>query len=116
MVKTENIVKQKAFDFALISIQLYKELNSQNEYIFAKQFIKSATSIGANINEAQAAISRKDFIAKMSIASKEVREVVYWLDLLEQSKLIDYNYGILKDSATELLKILTAIIKTAQTK
>ena len=91
----ENIVQNKAFKFALESIKLYKKLNEENHFIFAKQFIRSSTSIGANINEAQAGISRKDFIANMSISAKEARETAYWLKLIEESKLIDYDYSTL---------------------
>ena len=79
----ESIVKQKAFEFSLLSIELYKKLIQQNEYVLSKQFVRSATSIGANINEALAGISKKDFTAKMSIASKEARETDYWIQLLK---------------------------------
>ena len=66
----ENIVKTKSFDFALNSINLYKKLIARNEFVLSKQFLRSATSIGANIEEANAGYSKKDFSAKMSIASK----------------------------------------------
>ena len=88
----ESIVKQKAFEFSLQAIELYKKLLKQNEYIFSKQFLKSATSIGANVNEALAGISKKDFIAKMSIASKEARETEYWIQLLKHSKIIETDF------------------------
>jgi len=113
-MKTENIIKDKAFDFALDSIKPYKSLNEEKEYVFVKQFIRSATSIGANINEAQAGISKRDFIAKMSIASKEARESNYWLQLLKQAKIINYNYEEVLLKSEEILKILTSIIKTSQ--
>jgi four helix bundle protein len=67
----ENIIKDKSFDFALSIIKLYQELVANKEYVLSKQLLRSATSIGANVEEAGAAISRKDFIAKTSIASKE---------------------------------------------
>jgi len=114
-MQKENIIKDRAFEFALQSIDLYKALNRNNEYVFAKQFIRSATSIGANINESQAGISKRDFVAKMSIASKESREAAYWLQLLQKSKLINYDYTLLLSMSDELLKILTAILKTSQT-
>jgi four helix bundle protein len=114
-LKTENVIKEKAFAFAIKSIDLYKTLNKSNEYVFAKQFIRSATSVGANINEAKAGISKRDFVAKMSIASKESREAGYWLQLLDQSKLIDYDYSELIELSNELSRILTSIIKTSQT-
>ena len=69
--KNENLVKDKSFDFALLIIDCYKYLSSKNEYVLSKQLLRSGTSIGANIEEAQASQSRKDFLSKMSKASKE---------------------------------------------
>ena len=66
----ENIVKTKSFEFALSSIKLYKCLLVKNEYVLSKQFLRSATSICANIEKANAGYSKKDFSAKMNIASK----------------------------------------------
>jgi four helix bundle protein len=71
-------VAELSFDFSLRIIYLYKILVEKREYILSKQLLKSGTSIGANIEEASAAQSRKDFISKMSIASKEARETRYW--------------------------------------
>jgi len=71
---TPNLIRDKAFAFSFLAIDLYKLLIAENEYILSKQFIKSATSIGANIEEANAGYSLRDFSAKMSIASKEARE------------------------------------------
>ncbi|NQV77319.1 MAG: four helix bundle protein, partial [Lutibacter sp.] len=70
---SESIIKEKSFQFSLKIIRLYKELLSENEYILSKQLLRSGTSIGANIEEALAGQSKKDFIAKMSISSKEAR-------------------------------------------
>ena len=81
----ENLIKTKTFDFAILSIDLYKKLLSKNEYVLSKQFFRSATSIGANVEEADAGYSKKDFTAKMSIASKEARETLYWIRLIEAS-------------------------------
>lgn len=75
----KNIVQEKSFAFALDVIKVYKEMLKQNEYVISKQLVRSATSIGANVEEAQAAQTKKDFAAKMSIASKEARETKYWL-------------------------------------
>ena len=75
----ENIIEEKSFNFALQSIQIYKLLITQNEYVLSKQFLRSSTSIGANVREASAGYSKKDFAAKMSIASKEARESLYWI-------------------------------------
>ena len=104
----ENIVRNKSFQFALSAIELYKFMILKNEFVLSKQLLRSATSIGANIEEADAGISKKDFTAKMSIASKEARESLYWLKLLEYSKLIEYN------ECEELIRLLTSIVKTAQ--
>lgn len=88
----ENIVKTKSFDFALRSIKLYKILLAKNEFVLSKQFLRSATSIGANIEEADVGYSKKDFSAKMSIASKEARETLYWLKLLEAGNFIEFEF------------------------
>src|ERR1051326_6004495 len=91
-MKTENKIIELAFDFSLQIIALYKRLTQEHEYVISKQLLRSATSIGANVEEANAAQTKKDFITKMSIASKEARETRYWLRLLEKSKLIHLNY------------------------
>ena len=115
MDQKPNIIKDKTYEFALEIIFLYKKMRGQNEFIFSKQVIRSGTSIGANVEEAIAAQSRKDFISKMSISSKEARETNYWLRLLRDSNLcegIDYT-ELIKDSE-EIIKILTSIVKTTQ--
>ncbi len=112
----ESIVKNKAFLFAKEAIDLYKLLIENKEFVLSKQFLRSATSIGANINEALAGQSKKDFTAKMSISSKEARETLYWIELLEYSNFIDYNYSFLKEKCNELINMLTAIVKTSQSK
>ena len=76
-MKTENKILELSFDFSLQVIQLYKILVDKKEFIMSKQLLRSATSIGANVAEAIAAQSRKDFISIMSIASKEARETRY---------------------------------------
>ena len=115
MEQKPNIIKDKTYQFALEIIFLYKKMRDQNEFILSKQVIRSGTSIGANVEEAIAAQSRKDFISKMSISSKEARETNYWLRLLRDSNLcegIDYT-ELIKDSE-EIIKILTSIVKTTQ--
>lgn len=110
----ENIVKTKSFEFALEAIQLYKLLLAKNEFVLSKQFLRSATSIGANVEEADAGQSKKDFIAKISIASKEAREANYWLRLLKASEIIEFDYTPITQKSEELIRLLTAIVKTAQ--
>jgi four helix bundle protein len=116
MMKQENLIATKSFDFALQIIQLYSKLKAQNEYIISKQLLRSGTSIGANVVEASAAQSPKDFISKMAIASKEARETRYWLQLLQASKLIDLDYNDYLLKVTELINILTALVKTSQSR
>ena len=110
-----SIVREKSYAFALKIIQLYKEMYKTGEYTISNQLLRSGTSIGANVEEATAGQSRKDFLAKMSIASKEARETNYWLRLLRDSELypsVDVS-DLLADS-DELVKILTSIVKTGQ--
>jgi four helix bundle protein len=113
-MKTQNIIVEKSFNFSLSVVALYKKLIEAHEYVLSKQVLRSATSIGANVEEAIAGQSRRDFIAKMSIASKEARETKYWLRLLEKSQFINYDYeGLLKE-IEQIINILTAIVKTSQ--
>ncbi|WP_366142659.1 four helix bundle protein [uncultured Aquimarina sp.] len=78
--------------------------------------MRSATSIGANVAEAGAAQSKKDFISKMAIASKEARETRYWLRLLNESDLVNINLSSHLDEINQIIKILTKIVKTSQLK
>ena len=115
MEQKPNVIKDKTYKFALEIIFLYKKMRDQNEFILSKQIVRAGTSIGANVEEATAAQSRKDFISKMSICSKEARETNYWLRLLRDSNLcegIDYT-ELIKDSE-EIIKIVTSIVKTTQ--
>jgi four helix bundle protein len=110
----ENLIKRKSFEFAVLSIRTYKKLIEQKEFVVSKQFVRSATSIGANVQEADAGISKKDFIAKMSIASKEARETLYWIQLLKETELVNFNFDELKQKCEEIVRILTSIVKTSQ--
>ena len=110
----KNIVQEKSFKFALDIVELYKNLKKQNEFVISKQLLRSGTSIGANVEEASAAQTKKDFITKMSIASKEARETRYWLRLLQQSKIVNFDFAMYLNSIEELIKILTSIVKTSQ--
>jgi four helix bundle protein len=91
-MKSENKILELTFNFSLEIIGLYKQLIQQSEYVISKQLLRSATSIGANVEEANAAQTKKDFITKMSIASKEARETKYWLRLLAKSRLVNLDY------------------------
>jgi four helix bundle protein len=112
--KKENIIIDKTFKFSLDIISLYKKLQNEKEYILSKQLLRSATSIGANVEEASAAQSKKDFINKMSIASKEARETKYWLNLLDKSNLTQLNISPFLTEIEHIINILTKIIITAQ--
>jgi four helix bundle protein len=111
----KSIVGSRAYYFALNIISLYKIMQNQNEYVISKQLLRCATSIGANIEEASAGQSRRDFAAKMAIASKEARECRYWLRLLSDSKIIkEYDFKELLTEIDEIVKMLTKIVKTTQ--
>ena len=113
-MKTENKIVTLTFDFSIEIIGLYKTLLEQKEYVISKQLLRSATSIGANVEEANAAQTKKDFIAKMSIASKEARETKYWLRLLDRSKLVPLDYSTYLTSIEHIINIITKIVKTSQ--
>lgn len=113
-MKSENKILTLSFDFSLEIIGLYKILTEQKEFVISKQLLRSATSIGANIEEANAAQTKKDFIAKMSIASKEARETKYWLRLLDKSKLIPLDYSTYLILIEHIINIITKIVKTSQ--
>ncbi len=113
----ENIILDKSFDFAVRTVKLYKYLcSNKKEYVLSKQLLRSGTSIGANVNEAQAGQSKKDFIAKLSIASKEARETQYWIELLIKTDYLDLNDSYTESLLNEIIKLLTSIIKTSQEK
>lgn len=110
----KSIVQEKSFKFSLTIIKLYKRMIDQKEYVLSKQLLRSGTSIGANIEEATAGISKKDFIAKMSISSKEARETRYWLKLIEKSNLVEIDIKEELKQVEDLINILTSIVKTSQ--
>ena len=112
----ENLIRDKSFDFALEIIKLYQNLQSKKEFVISKQLLRSGTSIGANIEEAGAAQSKKDFMYKMSIASKEARETKYWLRLLKKSELANVPLEALLNEIDQMINILTRIIKTTSEK
>ena len=111
-----SLVKDKSYAFALRTIALAKWLKAQKEFEIAGQVLRSGTAIGSNVEEALAGVSRADFIAKMSMASKEARETHYWLRLLRDSKVVpESKISPLADESLELVRMLTAIVKTSQT-
>ncbi len=112
---SENVSVEKSFNFAVRIVNLYKHLTSEyKEYVLSKQLLRSGTSIGANISEAQRGQSKADFIAKMSIALKEANETQYWLKLLYATDYLDkVQYDSVNTDINELISILTAICKTS---
>jgi len=113
-LKKENIIIDKTFNFSLSIISLFKKLQEDKEFIISKQLLKSGTSIGANVEEATAAQSKRDFINKMSIASKEARETKYWLRLLNNSELTTLNVLDEIKEVNHIINIITKIIITAK--
>ncbi len=111
-----NIIALKSYDFALRIIKLYKFLVSEKkEYVLSKQVLRSGTSVGALIKEAEHAQSKADFVHKMNIALKEANETEYWLMLLKDSDYIDKNsFNSIHPENIELIKLLVSIVKTSR--
>ena len=114
----KNPLQNKSYDFALSIIKLSKKLmDEKKEFILSKQLLKSGTSVGANIIEANGAISTADFSAKISISYKESLETKYWLSLLKDSGyLLEKEFLVLYDKIDEISKILFSILKTTRIK
>ncbi|MBQ7294567.1 MAG: four helix bundle protein [Clostridia bacterium] len=115
-MKSDNIVFDKSKAFAIRIVNLYKYLtDGKKEFILSKQLLRSGTSIGANIAEAICSVSRNEFSAKMHIAYKECSETLYWLELLKETEYINQNeYDSIASDCKELVRILSAITKTAK--
>lgn len=111
-----NTIVEKTFVFAEKSLNVYFELRKNGHYRLADQFVGASTSIGANVEEAQAAHSKLDFISKMVISAKEARESRYWIRLLERKELAANlpDFPFLKSEIEEILKILNSIIKSSR--
>ena len=107
-------VYQKSMILSVKIIEVYNFMQTRNEFVISKQLLASGTSVGANIREAAAATSRKDFINKMAIANKEAKEIKYWLEVIDQSKIANYDVTDLINLNDELIKILTSIVLTSK--
>ena len=109
-------IEQKSFQFAVRIVKLYKHLRvTKKEFVLSKQLLRSGTSIGANVAEAQQAQSRADFISKLNIALKEAAETNYWLRLLQATDFLsDAEFQSVHNDCRELEKILTSILKSAR--
>lgn len=112
----DNLIQSKSFEFSLSIISLYKLLQNEREYIVSKQLLRSATSIGANIEEAIGGQSKRDFLAKVSISLKEARETRYWLRLLQESELTQIDVSNFQTEILSIINILSSIVKTTKTR
>ena len=111
----ESIAQKKSYDFPLRIIHLCIRLKEQKHFEIASQLLRAGTGIGANVEEALAGHSRKDFAARMCIASKEAREANYWLRLLTDAGILNGEEGRdLRAASEELVRILTSIVKTTR--
>jgi four helix bundle protein len=110
-MKSDNIVQQKSFAFAIRIVNVYKYLISEKkEFVLSKQLLRSGTSIGANIEESIGGQSDKDFLSKISISYKEARETIYWLKLLQATDYLSEQEAVsLLNDAEEICKILGKI-------
>ncbi len=114
--RRENAVQQKSMRFAVRIVRLSQYLQEEKkEFTLSKQILRCGTSIGANLAEAAAAFSRKDFLSKAYIAFKECSETLYWLELLKETEYIDSNmYKSMHQDCEELKKLLSSITKTTK--
>ena len=112
----ESILKTRSFEFAVNIVSLSRRLTQEkNEFVLSKQVLRSGTSIGANIEEANQAQSKKDFVHKLSIALKEASETNYWLRLLLATELVESAPAeSLLDECRQIERMLTAAIKTSK--
>jgi four helix bundle protein len=113
---SESIIKTKSFELAVRGVNFYKYIVAEKkEYIMSKQFLRSITSVGANVREAVNAQSKPDFIHKLAIAQKECDESMYWLELLKVTGYISENeFKSIHEQSNEVLKIIRSIIITSK--
>lgn len=113
-MRNENIIEQKSFAFSVRVVNLYKYLSAEKkEFVLSKQLLRSGTSIGANVTEAERAHSKADFFAKMTIALKEANETFYWIKLLNATDyLTESEYISLSKDIDEIISLLVSITKT----
>lgn len=113
---TESLMLKKSKAFALRIVRLYKYLREHKESVIAKQMLRAGTSIGANIAESRYAQSKADFASKLQIALKEASETQYWIELLRDAELVEPGpaFDSICEDCTDLLRLLTASVKTAK--
>ncbi|WP_396184268.1 four helix bundle protein [Flavobacterium sp.] len=116
-MEKKNVIKEKSFEFAVEIVYLYKVLAEKREFVLSRQLLRSGTSIGANVREAEQAESKADFVHKLSISLKEANETEYWLDLLYETKFLnEIEFLNIKAKNIEILKLLISIINTSKSK
>ena len=113
---SKNVVKDKSFGFAIRIVRLYRFLvTEKKEFLLSKQLLRSGTSVGAMVREAEHAETKKDFIHKMAIAQKEINESIYWLELMKETDYLnDSEFESLYNDAIEIIKLITSIIKSTK--
>ena len=118
MIAKNNPIEEKSFAFSVRIVNLHRHLTKkEKEFVLSKQILRSGTSIGANVSEAEYAQTKPDFYAKMSIALKEANETHYWLRLLYAGKYIkEAEFNSMSKDVNELIRLLISICKTAQSK
>ena len=115
MKDRNNPLLDKTLDFSVDIVTFYKNvLDTNQDKTLATQLLRSATSVGANVQEAIGAISKADYISKLHIALKEINETIYWLQVFDRTPLYKHNFRDLLTKAIEIKKIITASIKTAK--
>ena len=116
IIMRENIVKIKSFVFAVRVVKLYQFMCEQKkEYVLSKQLLRSGTSVGAMVREAEHAETKNDFKHKMSIAQKEINETIYWLELLRETDyLTKEQFDSINTDAVEIIKLITTILKSTK--
>jgi len=117
LMMRENVIKNKSFAFAVRVVRLYQYLcEEKKEFVLSKQLLRSGTSVGAMVREAEHAETKNDFKHKMSIAQKEINETIYWLKLLKETGyLSEEQFENINKDAVEIIKIITSILKTTKT-
>lgn len=112
----ESVLMNKCFEFAIYIVNLYKKLSEEKkEFVMSKQLLRSGTAVGALISEGQHAESKLDFVHRYAIAQKECNESIYWIKLLFHTNYITReDYEETTGKAIELIRIITASIKTAK--
>lgn len=118
VMKENNVIADKSFQFAVRIVKLHKYLSEERrEFVLSKQLLRSGTSIGANVHEGLQAMSKREFALKLSISLKEAQETEYWIRLLyETGTLAENEYQSIYPQVIEIIKILTSILKTSRFK